>query len=93
MAQHVCRSCGAKIQWAITEKGRRMPIDVVPNWEHGNIALYPRKDDVPIAIVVTKTEIEAWRASGAKKRLLFTSHFVTCPQSAHWRKSKGGRNH
>jgi hypothetical protein len=83
----VCRSCGQAVQWAETEKGRRMPVDLAPS-PAGNIALYPREDNVPIAVVITQTEIDAWMASGATKRKLYTSHFATCPQASRWRKKR-----
>jgi len=81
-----CRSCGAPIQWAITEGGKRMPVDLEPS-PIGNIALYSRGEDAPIAIVITETEIEAWKKSGSRKQRLFLSHFTTCPQAKKWRRS------
>lgn len=65
-----CRSCGAPIVFAITEKGRRMPLDANPDpageWTvtaWGD--LKPADDSTP-----------------AEERR--TSHFVTCPQGRAW---------
>jgi hypothetical protein len=89
--QHVCRSCGAPIQWAMTEKGKRMPVDLKPD-ERGNILLQHREGDVPLAVYLNDIEkqklIDALDGRLQRHRL-FLSHFVTCKHAAGWRK-KGG---
>jgi len=71
------------VQWAITEKGKRMPVDLEPV-DGGNIILRDRGAHLdPLAQYVTPDP--------NLKR--YISHFVTCPQSGQWRKKKGGRNH
>lgn len=88
----VCRSCGAPIQWAVTEKGKSMPVDLQPS-EDGNILLQHREGKVPIALYLNEKEkqqlIDALDQRQQRHRL-FLSHFVTCKQAASWRK-KGGK--
>ena len=83
-----CRSCKAQVQWAVTEKGRRMPIDFVPV-ANGNIFLRSLgAGRPPLAVYKTADEIAELKAANPQVRL-FTSHFVTCPDAQAWRKKKG----
>jgi hypothetical protein len=79
-ANLVCRSCGQKVQWVMTEKGRRMPVDLQPVYA-GNIILKDRSGNVPLAIYV--------KPDPQFKR--YISHFATCPSADKWRKKKGKR--
>lgn len=81
-----CRSCGAKIIWAVTEKGRRMPIDPQPVGR-GNIQLRQQPPLPPLAVYLGQDTI-AHLPPGQLERLL-TSHFATCPQANKWRKKDG----
>jgi len=81
--QH-CRSCGAKILWAVTEKGKRMPLDAEPS-EAGNIFLQHRPNQNPLAVYTTEEQRKATKGTLMEHRL-FTSHFATCPQAKKWRK-------
>jgi hypothetical protein len=75
-----CRSCGAVIIWAETEKGKSIPIDPTPT-EDGNIRLVVREQpQSPIAIVVTKPE--------NRDTDMFKSHFATCPNASKHRKAR-----
>ena len=75
----LCRSCRAKIVWAETLKGKRIPLDAKPS-EQGNIMLHERGTHrPPLALIVSKEQRE-----GTQLRL-FTSHFVTCPHADKWR--------
>lgn len=71
----ICRSCGAEIVWAVTEKGKRAPLDAAPV-DGGTFSLEPGTDS-PRAVFVP---VEA--RSGP----LFVSHYATCPQASNWRK-------
>lgn len=82
----ICRSCNARIQWAITERGRRMPVDVQPN-DAGNILLQPRVDNIPLAIYLTAEQVAAFDGTLQRHRL-YQSHFATCPDAKKWRKNK-----
>lgn len=35
-----CRSCGAPIEWVVTEKGKRMPLDIERR-DDGNVTVDP----------------------------------------------------
>ena len=70
----LCRSCGAKIIWVKTEKGKDMPIDAEPVPD-GNIVMSTGK-----AHVVKKDETFL---TGTK---FYKSHFATCPHAAQHRK-------
>ena len=76
-----CRSCGAPITWAITDQGRRIPLDAKPN-PAGNIRL-----DLTHAHILTKSD----NYNGPR----YTSHFATCPNADKHRrprpKSSAGR--
>lgn len=74
-----CRSCKARVIWAKTEKGGTMPLDEVENPEKGNIiiradgvATVLRGDDLDIAI--------------EERKMLYTSHFATCPNAKQHRR-------
>ena len=68
-----CKSCGGPIEWAVTIKGRRMPLDPSPVLG-GNVLL-----DGNRATVVAPDE----------SRLGYVSHFATCPNAReHRRKEK-----
>jgi hypothetical protein len=69
-----CRSCGAPITWAITDKRRRIPLDPEPN-PAGNIRL-----DLTHAHILTKGETYY----GPR----YMSHFATCPNAAQHRKGR-----
>lgn len=71
----VCRSCGAPIVWVKTERGKRMPIDLLPYTGHDPRGLFVIVRDVAIACPP-----DAY--PGAE---LFRSHFSTCPQADGWR--------
>ena len=68
-----CRSCGARIRWAVTVRGRRMPLDIHPS-KDGNIELI---DGVAHVVGVSTDPAD----------VRHISHFVTCP-SAHQHRKK-----
>jgi hypothetical protein len=85
MIQHVCRSCGSKIIWAVTAAGKRMPLDPEPV-HAGNIILRERARGLEPEAVYVKPDPDESR---------YISHFVTCPQARKWRKQQHskGKNH
>lgn len=66
-----CRTCNAPIVWALTEAGRRMPVDAAPD-PAGNVALL-RTDSTVNAVVLGKHREPDPRAT------LHQSHWATCP--------------
>lgn len=66
-----CASCGAPIEWATTEKGKRIPLDE-GEFADGNLALVGGL-------------VRAWRPVDThlpRRR----SHFASCGQASMWRK-------
>lgn len=70
-----CRSCGAPIIFAVTAKGRRMPLDLVRVPE-GNIEVDIGDAGSLLASVVP---------SGSAPTL-YKSHFATCPNAKKHRR-------
>lgn len=66
----VCRSCGAKIIWSVTEAGKRMPVDAEPA---GKVTVLVRNPEDPATPF-------------SKVREHFVSHFATCPNAQSHRK-------
>lgn len=80
-----CRSCKAEIVWAITERGKRMPVDKLPS-KKGNLMLVWRTGEVtPLAVYLTTEQIAAFDGSLQRHRM-HLSHFVTCKEADKWRK-------
>jgi hypothetical protein len=69
-----CRSCGAPITWAITDQGKRMPLDAEPN-PAGNVRL-----TLTNAVVLRKDEVY----DGPR----FMPHWATCPNADQHRRRK-----
>jgi hypothetical protein len=77
-----CRSCKKPIIWAVTTKGRRMPLDPEPV-ENGNLILRHRMSGLPTALYLTHgADVEL---QPDEKR--YVSHFATCPYAAQHRKT------
>jgi hypothetical protein len=77
-----CRSCGASVIWTETILNKRAPVDATPTLA-GNIILGMRHGKIPLMLVQTKQKLEQLQAKG---ELLYTNHFVTCPDRQKWRK-------
>lgn len=76
-----CKSCGKPIFFAITDKGRRMPIDPVPTMT-GTIIVTEHAGAEPTCVVAPLTH------AGPK----YLSHFATCPHAdVHRKSSKNGK--
>lgn len=75
-----CKSCGEPVIWALTQREKRMPVDVVPV-VGGNIELeYNAPDgtalETPFATYVRKSD-----------ELRYVSHFATCVDADQHRKA------
>lgn len=74
MSGATCRSCGAPIEWALTAKGRRMPVDLEPA-AAGLLLVHDGRvehaDRAPAD----------WPRSPRR-----TSHFATCPNARKHRR-------
>lgn len=73
-----CRSCGASIFWCKTAAGKSMPVDAEPAPE-GNIA---------VGADGSATVLGPLERLAEPGRLLYVSHFATCPQAASHRKAR-----
>ena len=74
-----CKSCGRPIIFALTAKGRRMPLDADPV-AGGNVLVTQDGDDLHAAVVDP--------VSQPVTRLLYRSHFVSCPNAAQHRRAR-----
>lgn len=75
-----CRSCGARIRWALTVNGRAIPLDIVPRAD-GNLVI--ERDKHGDEMAVTHQPL----VHAGKER--FVSHFATCRDAASWRNREG----
>lgn len=83
MSRSRCRSCDAPLLWALTERGRRMPLDPEPyagDDPRGLFVLRHRDRPVPTALAATPDAFPGER--------LYRSHFATCPNSRQHRRSR-----
>lgn len=78
-----CRSCGARIRWAVTTAGKRIPVDEQPV-DGGNVLLHEAIDrQEPIATVVGKNVHPTLFDDDAPR---YVSHFATCPNADRHRR-------
>ena len=81
-----CRSCGAPIFWAVTDNGRKMPLDKGRHSD-GRIAIAGRSPNgTPVVVVLTIAQRERLLAAEGVEVMLWRSHFQTCPQAGAWRR-------
>jgi hypothetical protein len=71
-----CRSCGVRIQWYRSNRGKPTPVNENPS-PNGNVRIDSDLLGGPVAVVVS---------DGTGDRL---AHFVTCPDADKWRKPHG----
>jgi hypothetical protein len=75
-----CRSCQAEIVWAVTDTGKRMPLDAEPvSAAHRPSGLFVLDEggEHPLAFTL------------AAGQPLYRSHFATCPNADQHRKPRG----
>jgi hypothetical protein len=84
-----CRSCDAVIEWVLTEKAKRMPIDALPvadgnltmdRDERGNLKMGPN-GILRVRAVKAGEELPAETSR-------YVSHFATCPDAAKHKKPR-----
>lgn len=82
-----CRTCNAPIEWVITERGKRMPIDANPHPD-GRFKKLPRvATEHGMATKVRYLPDAELADARAGVSALYTSHFATCPDAADHRKA------
>lgn len=77
-----CRSCHAAIIWVVTENGTRMPLDPEPSSDGMYVKLRVDGNGDKVVHFVKRTEMEA------NTKMLYTTHFVTCPDADKHRKKR-----
>jgi hypothetical protein len=89
-----CSSCGRPIVWALTDTGRRMPVDtipvppvLIPEARDGNVVLWFEVDakDRPTGGQRVSFATEEQRKD--PKVPLWRSHFATCPHASKHRRA------
>ena len=72
-----CRLCKAQIIWALTNLGKRMPVDVKPD-PKGKLIVYTEVDFVgqPVDLNVHRVRHEV---TGDQPGTRWICHFATCP--------------
>lgn len=81
-----CSACQAPILWAVTERGKAMPLNADPD-PAGNVILTGevRATDhgaAPLAVVLGNTS----ELFGDPDTTRYMPHFVTCPHAGRFRK-------
>ena len=74
----VCKSCGAAVIWAVTDSGRRMPLDANP--------IVKGVSAIGTGRLMLRNDGQTLRAHTVSE--LYQSHFSTCPDSDKWRESE-----
>jgi hypothetical protein len=74
LARGTCRSCGALIVWAITDSGKRMPVDSEPH-PAGRLTVWAQGDTWRVSV------IQSPKWDGPRYR----PHFATCDDAESWR--------
>lgn len=78
-----CRSCGAPLIWARTEKSRWLPLDAEPVTARFGASLFvlrERDQPKPLAVAIPPTVFPDEPA--------YQAHFATCPHADKWRGAK-----
>jgi hypothetical protein len=75
-----CRSCGAPLLWAVTEKGRRIPLDPDPYTGDDPRGLYVLRNGngAPLAVATTPDAFPG--------EPVYRSHFASCDDPARFRR-------
>jgi hypothetical protein len=77
-----CRSCRKPIRWALTEKGRRMPLDPDPYEGDDPRGLFVLRsgDAGPVAVAAP--------ADAFPEEPHYRTHFATCPNATRHRRAR-----
>ncbi len=76
--QSTCKGCGAPLIWAITEHGKRIPLN------------QPEKRFILVLVQPDNDPDLSYSYYEARMRETYTSHFATCPKADEFRKEKKG---
>lgn len=82
-----CKSCGAPIEWVLTQKGVKMPVN------RGEVIILPDKSGSIVGLtldgVVVKGNLSMNGTPGSVKVRI--SHFATCPKAEYHRRAPNGQ--
>lgn len=82
-----CRFCGSSVVWAVTDSGRRMPIDRMPAVDGGWVLFYFEEEEPePVQRVTWARSLEEY--SGPR----WLAHWATCPERDAARHQEETRN-
>lgn len=73
-----CNSCHKPIKWALTEKGKRMPVDHEPSFDGNLVFTGKTVKGSPVVHYLRKGE--------TTHQQRFKSHFATCEHAASHRR-------
>lgn len=73
-----CRSCNAEIIWAITENGKKIPLDAEPVARPIGLFAIDTSTDPPLAV----------STASERREPEYRSHFATCPNADQHRRSR-----
>jgi hypothetical protein len=85
-----CRSCGARIFWALTAGGKSMPVDA-DHCPDGNIEIEcasVRDRDTGLSSDRVMAHVVGVDQFGLFPAVRYKSHFATCPNAEQFRKAK-----
>lgn len=78
-----CRSCGRPIVWAVSNRGRNIPLDPEPT-ERGNLIRLSSMQNGKLQFDALPFDPKLHRDDAPR----YISHFVTCPHAAQHRRSR-----
>lgn len=88
-----CRFCGADVVWAVTDHGKRMPLDRMPAIDGGWVLwFYEEEEPEPVQRVTWLRSLDSYPADGPR----WLAHWATCPEReaarhlAEQNKAQGG---
>lgn len=78
-----CRACGAHIVWALTDRGKRAPVDAQVYPEDGNMVLWydDGGDEAGRPRVSSVAAFELASGRPVNPRDYRKNHFATCPEA------------
>ena len=85
-----CRSCGAEVLWAQSERGRAIPLDPEPS-SRGTLVLEFGAERAPFDGILEHVPRVAVRARPGERlgQPRYVNHTVSCPKAPAWRGVEG----
>lgn len=79
-----CRSCGAPILWAITNRGKRIPLDAEPTFR-GNMVVEAKSVEQN-GHMVEQLHANVVSPLFDSKQNRYMPHHASCPDAKRWRR-------